>query len=146
MQNRFPYILFWKFNLFTFILLICWALPCFSMDVTLRWNANSEPDRAGYRIYYDTDTGSPYEGKGPAESDSPIDVKIDNVEIGDAASYTVLGLNDDESYFFAVTAYDTSGNESGYSNEVSTDNDISTDNEGANSGDGSGCFISTLNP
>ena len=113
------------------------------MDVTLQWDANIEPNRAGYRIYYDTDSGPPYEGTGATGGDSPIDVKIADVEAGDTARYTVTGLNDDETYFFAVTAYNTSGNESGYSNEVSTGNDIGTGNESANSG-GSGCFISTL--
>ena len=119
------------------------------MDVTLQWDANIEPDRAGYRIYYDTDAGPPYEGTGAAESDSPIDEKITDVEIGDTASYTVMGLSDDETHFFAVTAYNTGGNESGYSNEVSTGNDISTGVEGASSassGGGSGCFITSLNP
>ena len=116
------------------------------MDVTLQWKSNTETDREGYRIYYDTDSGHPYEGTRAVGGGSPIDVKIADVEVGNTASYTVIGLNDDETYFFAVTAHDTSGNESGYSNEVSTDNDISTENEGASSGGGSGCFISNLNP
>ncbi len=72
-------------------------------------------------------------------------MKIADVEVGDTAKYTVTGLNDDETNFFAVTAHNTSGSESGYSNEVSTGNDISAGNENVNSG-GSGCFIATLNP
>jgi len=44
-------------------------------SVELTWNANLEPDVAGYKVYYDTDTGAPYEGKGAKEGDSPIDVK-----------------------------------------------------------------------
>ena len=121
-----------KFNLLVIILLICLTTPVFAMDVTLQWDANTEPNRAGYRIYYDTDSGPPYEGTGATGGDSPIDVKIADVEAGDTARYTVTGLNDDETYFFAVTAYNTSGNESGYSNEVSTGNDIGTGNESAN--------------
>jgi len=115
------------------------------MDVTLQWDANTEPDRAGYRIYYDIDTGPPYDGAVTAEDSSPIDVKIADVEAGDTVQYTLTGLEDGETYFFTVTAYNTSGSESGYSNKVSTGNDISTGNESANSG-GSGCFLSTLNP
>jgi len=115
------------------------------MDVTLQWDANTEPDRVGYRIYYDIDTGPPYDGAVAAEDSSPIDVKIADVEAGDTVQYTLTGLEDGETYFFTVTAYNTSGSESGYSNKVSTGNDISTGNESANSG-GSGCFLSTLNP
>ena len=113
------------------------------MDVILQWDANTEPDRAGYRIYYDTESGSPYEGKDAAEGDSPINVEITDVEAGNTARYTMTDMNEDETYFFTVTAYNTSGNESEYSNEVSTGSDISTGN--SNSG-GSGCFISILNP
>ena len=116
------------------------------MDVTLQWDANTESNRAGYRIYYDTDSGPPYGGMEAAEGDSPIDVKIADVEAGDTAQYTLTGLNDDETYFFAVTAYNTSGSESGYSNEVSTGSDIGNGNGSAKSGGGSGCFTSTLNP
>lgn len=35
------------------------------------------------------------------------------------SSYTVGGLEQGKTYFFALTAYDTSGNESGYSGEAS---------------------------
>lgn len=113
------------------------------MDVALQWDANTEPDRSGYRIYYDTESGSPYGGKDAAEGDSPINVEITDVEAGNTARYTMTDMNEDETYFFTVTAYNTSGNESEYSNEVSTGSDISTGN--SNSG-GSGCFISILNP
>jgi len=114
------------------------------MDVTLQWDANTEPNRAGYRIYYDTNSGPPYEGMGATGGDSPIDVKIADVEAGNTARYTVTGLMEDETYFFTVTAYNTSGNESGYSNEVSTGS--GTGNESPNSGGGSGCFIFSLYP
>ncbi len=145
MQNRYAYLLFRKFNFLAFVLLLCVTTPCFAMDVTLQWDANTEPDRAGYRIYYDIDTGPPYDGAVAAEDSSPIDVKIADVEVGDTARYTVTGLNNDETYYFAVTAYNISGSESGYSNEASTGNDISAGNENVKSG-GSGCFITSLNP
>ena len=133
-----------KFNFLAFILLICLTTPGFAVDVTLQGDANTEPNRAGYRIYYDTDSGPPYGGMEAAEGDSPIGVKIADVEIGNTARYTVTGLNDGEDYYFAVTAYNTSGNESGYSNEVSTGS--GNGNESPNSGGGSGCFILSLYP
>jgi len=122
------------------------SIPVFAMDVTLQWDTNTEPNRAGYRIYYDTDSGPPYGGMEAAEGDSPIDVKIADVEAGNTARYTVTGLNDDDTYFIAVTAYNTIGSESGYSNEVSTGSDIGNGNGSANSGGGSGCFIFSLYP
>jgi hypothetical protein len=39
-------------------------------------------------------------------------------DVGNVTTYTVTTLTEGK-WYFAVTAYDTSGNESGYSNEVS---------------------------
>src|SRR2546425_1167378 len=73
-------------------------------QVNLAWDANTEPDLAGYKVYY---------GNASGIYQTPIDV--DNV-----TTYTVTGLQDGLTYFFAVTAYNTSDSESGFSNEVST--------------------------
>ncbi len=71
-------------------------------SVVLAWDANTEPDVSGYKLYYGTATGT---------YGTPTDV-------GNVLTYTVLNLTDGQTYYFAVTAYDTFGNESGYSNEV----------------------------
>jgi fibronectin type 3 domain-containing protein len=72
-------------------------------EVTLAWNANSEPILGGYRLYY---------GTAHRNYTSVIDV-------GNQTTYTVYGLADDQMYCFAVTAYDTTRTvESGFSNEV----------------------------
>jgi hypothetical protein len=71
-------------------------------DATLTWNPNSEPDLAGYIVYYGTASGQ-------------YGISIN---VGNQTNFVVTGLGLG-TYFFAVTAYDTSGNESGYSNEVS---------------------------
>ena len=42
-----------------------------------------------------------------------------NVDVGNVTSFTVTGLAPGNVYYFAVTAYDTGGFESGVSNEVS---------------------------
>jgi len=55
------------------------------MDVTLQLDANTEQNRAGYKIYYDIDSGPPYNGSGAVGGNSPIDVKISDVEIGATA-------------------------------------------------------------
>jgi hypothetical protein len=71
-------------------------------DVTLAWNANPEPTLTGYKVYYGTSSRS-------------YGVFI---SAGNVTSYRVTGLSSG-TYYFAVTAYDASGNESGLSNEIS---------------------------
>jgi hypothetical protein len=71
-------------------------------QVTLAWDSNSETSLAGYKVYH---------GTASRTYGTPIDV-------GNVTTYTITGLNDGQSFFFAATAYDTLGNESGYSNEV----------------------------
>ena len=72
-------------------------------QVTLAWDPNSEGDLAGYKVHYGTASGS-----------YSVHIDVHNV-----TTYTVTGLSDGQTYYFAVTAYNTSGAESGYSNPVS---------------------------
>jgi len=85
-------------------------------DITLTWDAQKDPEPAGYRIYYGTRSGPPY-NPSPAdyadEGPPPIVVKGDKTEI------TLHGLTPAKDYFFAITAFETSGGaESPFSNEV----------------------------
>ncbi len=89
--------------------------------IDLNWSGNPESDLTGYKVYYDTDYGFPYDGAGANEGDSPIDV-------GNVNSFTLTGLSPGTRYYIAITAYDadangtddqTDGNESWYSDEVS---------------------------
>lgn len=84
------------------LLVLFVSAPALAGDVTLAWDANTEPDLAGYRIYF-----------GPASRayGAPI-------VIGTQTTYTITGLPAG-TYYFAVTAYNTAGLESGFSNEVS---------------------------
>ena len=77
--------------------------PSVQSAETLQWDANTETDLAGYILYQGITEGS---------YGNPI-------EVGNVTSYTVSGLDPGMTYYFAVTAYDTGGNESGPSNEVS---------------------------
>jgi hypothetical protein len=88
-------------------------------DITLQWDANTEPDLSGYKIYYDADSGVPYTGAGSAQGPSPITVPITALANPAAPEYTVTGLPSTNVYF-VVTAYDTEKLESDYSNEVSS--------------------------
>jgi hypothetical protein len=72
-------------------------------QVTLAWDANSEPNIAGYKVYYGTAS------------------RVYNwfIDVGDVTTYAVTGLTDGATYYFAATAYDTTNVESTYSGEVS---------------------------
>jgi len=71
--------------------------------LTLAWDPNTENDLAGYNIYY---------GTGSSDYNFVIDV-------GNVTDYTVTDLEPETQYYFAMTAYDTSLNESNLSVEVS---------------------------
>jgi hypothetical protein len=110
-------------------------------DVTLAWDANTDSNLAGYRLY-------------ARESAQAYDYS-DHEWQGTAIQCTVRGFDEYESYYFVVRAYDRDGNESGDSNEVylastieddTGDNAIDNNDDGSSSvgGGGSGCFISSL--
>jgi len=88
------------------ILLILLYLLCSHLqagEVRLEWNKNTESDLAGYRIYY-----------GPASGSYEF-----SVDVGNSASSIISELETGTTYYFAITAYDTNGNESEYSAEIS---------------------------
>jgi hypothetical protein len=74
-----------------------------STSATLTWVANSESDLAGYKVYV---------GMAPGAYGAPI-------AIGNITSYMVSNLLRGNTYYFAVSAYDKSGNESALSTVVS---------------------------
>ena len=116
-----------------------------TVQVTLAWDPNTEENLAGYRIYYKTSTpGAPYDGAGANEGDSPIDVPLALLTDEDNPEYTVTGLSDTKTYYFAVTAYSHDKRESGYSGEVSTGSTTSAARAGGSGG--GGCFIDTAVP
>ena len=74
---------------------------------------------AGYKLYYKTGaSGEPYDGTGIDQGDSGISILLSNLTTPDNPSFSLTGLQDNEFYYFVVTAIDTSENESGYSAEV----------------------------
>src|SRR3989475_1991693 len=84
---------------------LCSLAPAFSSaaQVTLAWDPSTGPGLAGYKLYYGTSSGSyPF-----------------SVDVGNVTSHTLSGLLEGQIYYFAATAYDSSRNESGFSNEVS---------------------------
>ena len=79
------------------------ASNALAAQATLAWDPNTESDLAGYRIHH-----------GAASGSYSVHTDVHNV-----TTYTVDGLTAGQTYYFALTAYDSAGNESGYSNEVS---------------------------
>ena len=92
--------------------------PVWAMDVTLAWDAHAETTLAGYKIYYGRISGGPYDDSASADGASPIDVPLGSLQNPLSPEFTVHDLPSD-TYYFVATAYDTEGDESLFSNEVS---------------------------
>ena len=77
--------------------------------VTISWNspeANTDgtliTDLSGYRVYYGTQSGD----------------YSTAINVGETTTYQITNLSPGNTYYFTVTAYDSSMNESGFSNEA----------------------------
>jgi Fibronectin type III domain len=80
------------------------ALPAgATQNVALAWNPSTNPNVAGYNIYYSTVSGH----------------FTNMVSVGDVTNATVSGLLDGTTYYFAAKARSASGVESDFSNETS---------------------------
>jgi hypothetical protein len=87
------------------LIVIIMLLPAiaFAATVQVTWNPNTEPDLAGYRLYV---------GEASGQYGEPVDV-------GNVTGHVMeITPQHGATYYFALTAYDTSGNESGYSAEA----------------------------
>ncbi len=71
--------------------------------VSLAWNASTSSNIAGYRVSYGTTSG----------------VYTQRVDVGNKTAAGISGLSSGRTYYFAVSAYNTSAAESPLSNEVS---------------------------
>jgi chitodextrinase len=76
--------------------------------VNLAWDAVTAPNLLSYRVYYGTASGTYLQPVGQGLVSVPT-------------TFTVAGLAGGTRYFFSVTATDSLGNESGFSNEVFAD-------------------------
>lgn len=88
------------------LLLLFMFLPMmlFAQGIVVSWNANTESDLAGYKVYYGTTSSGSY---------SYV------VDVGNVLTYTIKDVPELTTYYVAVTAYDTAANESVKSTEAS---------------------------
>ena len=114
-------------------------------DVTLAWDPNYESKLAGYGIYSSRGTSGP-----PYHLVAFVDLsEIDNA---DSPTFTVQALMEGTPYSLAVTAYDSDGNESGYSDPVCIEvgtgqidcapSAVNSEQGHGGGGGGAGCFLS----
>jgi large repetitive protein len=76
--------------------------PVLAVSVTLAWDPSPSPQATGYLLYYGTASGQ-------------YSVSVDT---GQATSAAVSGLQEGQTYYFAVLAYDAQGDHSPFSNEA----------------------------
>jgi len=103
------------------LLATCLALssPAIAATVLTTWTPNTESDLAGYRLYSSTDENlfvrlvdNPSQNSQCGEDI----IKSGGEEVGE---HPCTVSDTGELFWFAVTAFDTTGNESGLSNKVS---------------------------
>lgn len=86
------------------LMFLCGALLSRAqVQITLAWNPSPTPDVTGYSVYYGPATGTYNQV----------------VRVGNTNTATIPDLIVGQTYYFVATAVDSSGLESGYSNEIS---------------------------
>ena len=97
-----------------------WAGASTLGSVALTWVASTDPDLAGYNVYYSgpydpvIDPGVPslpFDGTAATQGSSPFDV-------GNVLTTTLDNLDYTQNWYFAVTAYNSVNMESVYSNII----------------------------
>ena len=88
--------------------------PLQNGTATLSWNANTESNLTGYRIYYGT---SPRTDKCPPGG-YPQNIDAGKTNTPEKPSYTINNLEEGQSYYFSITSYNSAQKESCFSDEV----------------------------
>jgi len=88
--------------LYTILALLTAASSQARESVTLAWNGSSGPNLAGYRVHEGTSTRT----------------YTKTIDVGNNTEATISDLTAGRTYYFVVSAYNTAGVESAYSNEI----------------------------
>src|SRR3989344_2983537 len=83
-------------------------------SATLSWSANTESDLAGYKIYY----GLSSRNNNCPPGGYSEKININKPALSEKPTYTFENLEEGRTYYFSITSYDTSGNESCFSEEI----------------------------
>ncbi len=120
-------------RLFGILLFLFMATNARAAYLDLAWDSNTEPDLAGYRVYYGLESRE----------------YINFVNVGRVTRYSLGNLMDGVIYYIAITAYDAFGNESDFSAEVfgtavsGEPNPVGETGASVDFSSGGGCFVST---
>ena len=88
-----------------------YACDAIAASVTLGWDSNPEPDLEGYVVYRNVGSpGPPYDYSDTLPEDDLADPLHPKA--------TLTGLQEGNEYYIALTAYNTDGVESSFSNDV----------------------------
>jgi hypothetical protein len=91
-------------GLMVYSLIILVQSPAQAADgVSIAWNPSSNTNVVGYNVYYGGSSG----------------VYTNKIYVGNVTSAVVMGLTPDATYYFSATSVSASGEESGYSAEIS---------------------------
>lgn len=85
--------------------------------ISLAWDANTEPDLAGYKIHYGLSSGS-YNTTIDVKEESNCNNGVYDPFKTECCQITLVGFELGKTYYFAATAYDEDNNESAYSDEL----------------------------
>lgn len=124
-----------------FILAFSVSIVFAASDVTLEWDANTEADLVGYKLYQSDVSVSTLD----ADNDGVITLEELLTGLGvivgliQAGTETVTIQVEDGTWYWVLTAYDVGNNESDPSNEVSATLDTQAPAPPQN------CIISTIN-
>lgn len=109
-----------KTLVFLFLMLFAASADAFAQAV-LSWDypatntdGSSLTDLGGFKVYYGTSSGN----YSMVLDIGMASVLTDGCAVQNCGTYTVSNLTAGTTYYFAMTAYDVTGNESTYSNEV----------------------------
>jgi hypothetical protein len=104
---------------FIFLVVCMFPLYSYASDISFGWfppttnvDGTVLTDLGGYNLYYGT------QSRGESSTLNPQAYAF-SIQVGNFVDYTLTGISPGF-WCFAVTAYDTSGNESNFSNEVCT--------------------------